>query len=499
MADVTGSGFMGDATGGIGQGLAFVLPEGKAPTYAMQLAQTHAAQLTELAKQKNLQTLKAQNQYEQDFKEQKLPEAFAPFDKQISDRQNKWLEDAAKSYATTGKNPFNDPEFMARHNTDVLVPARQSKELGQNYTKLRAIAETDPSNKYTKESKKSVIDFEEKMKADPMSVLDKPLPQLVESPATVDDLVKALKPTTDSSNNKAQVFSAIAGDPKWQNILKGYGYNSDLPDFGVYTDPTHPNGKRVWYTNPAFTWHQADLILDTPDDARNKAILDKIGIHPGDQYAREKLQHAISDQNAAMGKAVSEIGSRMDNMIDPEKQQQITDQKLRNSIELHNMHNADRRLGIEEQNLADREKWHQEKGNADTFVKNIFGGTKNESLEGLSAISKMYEVNGSYGKPLDVHDDGKVLSISIPARVKANPQYSPALPIGKFNQPTIQAQPAHVIKLDRDNPIEFKAGLYQVIKNTGSPTNISKFVTGQKIDDKPTVKKPLTHGGLNDL
>lgn len=489
MADVTGSGFMGDATGGIGQGLAFVLPEGKAPTYAMQLAQTHAAQLTELAKQKNLQTLKAQNQYEQDFKEQKLPEAFAPFDKQISDRQNKWLEDAAKSYATTGKNPFNDPEFMARHNTEVLVPARQSKELGQNYTKLRAIAETDPSNKYTKESKKSVIDFEEKMKADPMSVLDKPLPQLVENPATVDDLVKALKPTTDPSNNKAQVFSAIAGDPKWQNILKGYGYNSDLPDFGVYTDPAHPNGKRVWYTNPAFTGHQADLILDAPDDSRNKAILDKIGIHPGDQYAREKLQHAISDQNAAMGKAVSEIGSRMDNMIDPEKQQQITDQKLHNRVELHNMHNADERLNIEEQRL----KMAKDKQHADNIAENVYNFNTNpdEAKKSLETISKMYQTSGAYKAPLkNIHIDGNTLSFTIPARKKANPQYSTYIPVSAVNQPYINSQPEIPVNVPLNNLEQIKAVINGALKNVGGESNYNKYIGSKGSEQvKPIIDK----------
>ena len=58
MAAPVSSGYMGDATGGIGQGLAFVLPEGKANEYAMQLAQTHAAQLQQIAKQNLAQKAK---------------------------------------------------------------------------------------------------------------------------------------------------------------------------------------------------------------------------------------------------------------------------------------------------------------------------------------------------------------------------------------------------------------------------------------------------------
>lgn len=482
MADFVGSGYMGDATGGIGQGLAFVLPEGKAATYAMQLAQTHASQLQQIAKAKVAMQQKAQLQYENDFKNQDLPKAFAPFDEQLNKRHNKWLEDAAKSYAETGKNPFNDPNFVTRHNDEVLIPARKSLELGQNYTKLRAIAETDPTNKYTKESKQAVIDYEQKIKDDPFGALDKPLPKLIETPATADDFVKALKPEAsgDISHNKAQVFSQAMGDPKWHDMLKQYGYNPDLPDFGVYND----KGKRVWFTNPTFTGHQADLILDNPTIPRNKQVLDKLGIDPNDPWARESLRAAIKDQNAAMGKFVTENANRI---TDPAKVEQL-------KREEHSQWVADQHLAIDWARLSMEKK----KQLGDNIVLKIFEGSGGGSLEGLNAISKMYEMHGSYKAGLkDLQDDGETVSFTIPGKLIKNPYYV-AGSTNKYSKDAYTRDKDIPVVLHRSEPISFKAGIYEALKNVGSPTQISKFVEGKGIQDKKQPAK-LKAGALDNL
>lgn len=468
-------GFTGDATSGIGQGLAYILPQSKAVAYAAQLAQTHASQLNALAKQKQAMQLKSQEQYQNDFKDQKLPEAFAPFDKELNDRQNKWLQDGAKQYATTGKNPFNDPEFMARHNTEILTPARQSQELGQNYTKLRAIAETDPTNKYTKESKQAVIDYEQKIKDDPFSVIDKPLPKLQETPATADDLIKTLKPVKkitdngnwqqegpDSSAHKAQAFAALVGDPKWHPLLQKYGYNPDLPDFGVYTDPTHPNGKRVWYTNPTFTGQQADEILSTPEEPRSKDILQKIGIDPvNDKYAKEKLEHVIGDQNAAMGKAVTDIAGRKD-------------------AEVEDKTTYTGRLD----NKEDREQFHADLQSQRQWQR----GQKENKVDAPTVRQDLIERARTGAKS----PDGTGAGEEIMAIVDANQQYQGKMKIGIdphdpnkqiFNIPErivsgINSIPAHRVVLDASNPQTYQAGLNQLLNDvTGEHVSLSKAVS----------------------
>src|ERR1700761_3975631 len=319
-------GYTGDANSGIGQGVAFVLPDSKASTYAMQLAQTHASQLQLFAKNVQAQKIKDQAQYQKDFQSYQLPDAFAPFDKELNKRFTDWQQKAAEYHATTGKSPFVDPDHMKDYNDNILVPARQSLEVGQKITKLMSDVNLDRENKYTPESKKSVLDYYEALKKDPFGTLNTPLPELKERDFSADDMVKTLKPSGDDSYNKAQIFAAAVGDPKWNNMLKTYGYNPDLPDFGVYTDPKHPNGKRVWYTNDAYLNHQADHILETPEDPASQRVLNALGIdYKNDKFAKEKLMHAISDQNAAMGKFVTDVSKRM---YDPEKAQLDQDRQF---------------------------------------------------------------------------------------------------------------------------------------------------------------------------
>lgn len=471
------AGNIGDQSG-IGQGLAFVLPASKSIAYAQQLAQTHAGQLQDMARQKLQLQIKAQEAYQKDFKDQELPKAFAPFDKEINDRQNKWLQDGAKIYATTGKNPYNDPDFIARHNTEILTPASKSLELGQNYTHLRSIAETDATNKYTKDSKQGIIDYQKYIKEHPFDALGKPLPQLVETPATADDLVKTLKATSiktddgkwenkgpDSSSHKAQAFAALVGDQKWHPLLKQYGYNPDLPDFGVYSDPKSNTGKRVWYTNPTFTDHMADQILESPDDPKSKQILQTLGIDPAvDKFAKEKLQHAISDQNAAMGKAVNDIATRKDAEVPVEKQRKF----------------GEERLDLAEKNYelaTERLKLTKDKADAKTYYgRNLIERMTNAEPGSGEELSAFYANHPNYGKPLAIDVQGSKVNITIPEKTKPNPQFNPALPVSKINPPTVVAQKSYVVKLDKNKPYEFKAGMESVLHNVGIPSNANKIM-----------------------
>lgn len=489
------SGYTGDATSGIGQGLAFVLPEGKTAAYAMQLAQTHAQQLQDVARQKLQLQVKQQEQYQKDFKDQQLPKAFAPFDKQLNDRFNKWLQKGASQYATTGKNPYNDPDFMKDYNDNVLTPARQSLELGQNYTKLRAIAETDPTNKYSKESKQSVIDYEKKIKDDPFSALTQPLPQLVETPATADDLAKTLKAVPiktddgrwetkgpDSSSHKAQAFAALVGDPKWHPLLQQYGYNPDLPDFGVYTDPKSSTGKRVWYTNPTYTEHMADQILESPADPKSQNILKALGIDPvNDKFAREKLQHAISDQNAAMGRAVNDIAARKDAEVPVERQRKF----------------GEERLDLAERNYelaTERLKFSKEKQDAKTYYGRDLIERMGSGEDGAGEeLSEFYKANPNYGAHLhfSTTEGGSKIAIEVPQKMKPNTNYNPSLPVSKINEPTIVAQKGYTVHLDKNKPYEFKAGMVQLLKNVGIPASADKIMAPNPHQNKDlTPSKP---------
>jgi|SRR5579863_485565 len=487
------AGNIGDQTG-IGQGLAFVLPDGKAGAYAMQLAQTHAQQLQDMVRQKQAAQAKLNEQYQKDFKDQQLPAAFAPFDKELNDRFNKWLQKGAAQFAQTGKNPYNDPDFMKEYNSDVLTPARQSQELGQNYTKLRATAETDPGNKYTKASKQAVIDYEKTIKDDPFKALTQPLPQLEETPASADDLVKTLKATSvktddgtwetkgpDSSSHKAQAFAALVGDDKWHPLLKSYGYNPDLPDFGVYSDPKSPTGKRVWYTNPTFTGHMADQILESPEDPKSQRILQTLGIDiKTDKFAREKLQHAISDQNEAMGRAVTDISTRKDAEVPVEKQRKFGEERL----EI-----AEKNLSLSEQRLA----FQKEKQDAKVYYGKNLIERMGEGEQGAGEeLSEFYKANPNYNAHLhfSTTEGGDKIAIQVPEKMKANPNYNAALPVSALNSPQIVAQKGYTVHLDKNKPFEFKAGMVQILKNVGIPASADKIMAPNPHENKPTTPEP---------
>lgn len=457
------AGNIGDATSGIGQGLAFVLPDSKASTYAMQLAQTHASQLNAYAKSIQQQKLREQAQYQKDFQSYQLPDAFAPFDKELNNRFTKWQNEAAYYHATSGKSPFTDPDIMKKYNDDILVPARQSMEVGKQITKLMSDADLDRDGKYSEASKKAVADYYEKLKTDPFGTLNTPLPELKERDFTPDDLVKTLRRTGDDSENKAQIFSAAMGDPKWHNMLKQYGYNPELPDFGVYTDPKSPYGKRVWYTNSTFLQHQADEILGNKEDPKNQQILQTLGIDPDkDSYAEQKLMHAIQDQNAAMGRFVSDVAPRM---YDADKARELADRQQ--SINIAKQHlNLDYQ---KESRESAHQKWietHQKQANQ--YATLILNGSEGDRKNTYASLSKLYESNPYYRKSLKISDDGASITIEVPPKLTKDPNHIEGSKSAHNPPPYKEIQPGYSVVLDKSDEQSVNSGIFELLKNVGA-------------------------------
>jgi hypothetical protein len=372
----------GNATSGIGQGLAFVLPEGKAGEYQMHLAQQHTAQLQAAAQYKRDQQQKLQEEYYKDLHDQKLPDYYAPFDKAINDANKSWLNDASTYFAKTGKNPFNDPEYINKYNTNVLGLAKQSKDLGDRYAKLMTEANTDREGKFTDESKANVLNYLDQIKSDPLSSLNKGIPSLELKPSTFDDLAKTVKPVTVETNNgayitqvpnssahKAQAYANLEGDSKWNNVKTKYGINPDLGDIGgMY----NPQGKRVWYTNPTATQHRAEFIVQNPTEPENAAILQKLNIDPTNSYAVPKLQDAIAKQNAGYGKLVTDLGRRIDAQVNTKTERTYAADN--NSMAHQRLNIAEQQFAWEKQNKAGtddgRDAFIADLGNGDTNARN---------------------------------------------------------------------------------------------------------------------------------
>jgi len=324
-------GFISNNGGGsqnIGQGLAYVLPESRTAQYAMQLAQQHTAELRQQALLRRQQQQQLEAQYQGDLNKQKLPEYWAAAGKPINDNYNQWLKKAADYHATTGRNPFNNPEYQKEFNDKVLLPARQSKELETGISKLLPLVAADNEGHYTEDSKNQVNQYVDGVLKSPMDYLGKPLPQLAGTPSGIQDFVKLIKPVSvqnddgttsitkpDTSAMMAQAYE-LAHDQRWNNLkATKYGINNDLPDFGVYNQ----QGKRVFYTNPKFTSDKADAILANPNDPVNAEVITKLNITPDDQFAKEKLQSFIAKQNAGMGTFISDVGRYGNSIVSQKK------------------------------------------------------------------------------------------------------------------------------------------------------------------------------------
>ena len=489
-------GFIGDATGGIGQGLAFVLPQSNTEKYAMQLGQQHAAELraAALAQQKQQQEL--QSQYQKDFTANKLPEYWATAGKPINDAYTKYQQDAAAYMAKTGKNPFKDPAFVKQFNDNVTLPARQSKEIEKAGATLIPMVASDHDNKYTEDSKQQVLKWWDTAQKDPSAVLGQPVPQLQGTPSGIQDFYKTIKPVSikndngtlattvaDKSAMQAQAYTNSA-DPRWNNLKKTqYGIDPDLGDIGgVY----NKEGKRVWYTNPTATEHIAQGVLDNPTEPHNAEILTKLNIAADDQYALQKVQAAIAKQNEGYGKFISDAGKYGESIVSKSRDYKpdFTPYQLF-EMNWKRSHQNGEKAPTEPTYFQDlSERMRQGVAGSGEELSTVFANNPNY-LNGLT-IDKTSPTSIKITVPTKQKTDEKQAQ-------DANGQ--PILgengkPIPNADRKVVEKE--HTYTLDSTNPVQFAAGLAQIYKlGTGESVVPTKGLT--------QAGKGKVAGGLNPV
>jgi hypothetical protein len=492
MADL--GGYLGTSSEGIGQGLAFVLPQSNTERYAMQLAQEHAAQMrAEALRQQKLQQ-QQEAAYQTSISAQKLPDYWAKTGQQINDNYNSWLKSAASYHASTGKDPFKNPEFLQRYNNEVLLPARQSKELETAYNNGLAKVAADSDNKFTEDSKNRFNQFVQSVDKNPMQYLGQAIPQLEGTPSSVNDFNKLIKPVTITNDNgtlsttvpdtSAMMRQAYvqSNDPRWNNLKRvQYGINTDLGDIGgIY----NKDGKRVWHTNPAATGYLADEILGKPTVPHNAEVLAKAGISPDDPYAKEKLQDIITKQNAGYGKFISDAG-RYGNSLVSKKSDSNPDKFYEHyQYELsHPKREAKQEQPSYFQDLSERIR------NGDDSARQEFG--------------KIFENNPAFlnGVHFDVSNP-KAVKISIPA--KYNTDVSKISQDDKGNNvPNSErklAQQPHTYTLDSTDPVAWTTALSQIYSSaTGEKAAVpSKSLTPNAKGKVPGGQQVTTAKRLTD-
>lgn len=500
-------GFIGNSTNGIGQGLAFVLPQSNTEKYAMQLGQQHAADLraAAIAQQKQQQELQAQ--YQNDFAAQKLPEYWATAGKPINDAFTKYQQDAANYMAQNGKSPFGNPDFTKQFNDTVLLPARQSKEIEQAGSKLIPMIAADHDNKFTEDSKQNVLKWWDAAQKDPSSVFGQPIPQLQGMPSDINAFNKLIKPVSikndngtisttvpDASSMMQQAY-VNSVDPRWNNLKKTqYGIDPELGDIGgVY----NPQGKRVWYTNPVATQHITQGVLDNPTEPHNAEIITKLGIQPTDPYAFEKIQAAITKQNAGYGKFISDAGKYGSSLVN--KTTDVTPDKYL--------------LHLQQKEQFDKEHPKPTKEDAPTYFQDLSERMRTGVPGSGEELNQWIGTNPDYGHGFNVDNSNpSAVKITVPAKYtfngKGGGKDEDGNDITDKNAKRKLVKPSYMVTLDSTNPEQWTAGLAKVYHDvTGEPVNLTKAQTpygrgkvpnGMSATTNNTPIK-LTKGSLNDL
>lgn len=481
MADSNIGGYLGDATGGIGQGLAFVLPESKANQYAMQLAQTHGNQLQEMARQKQAQQLATQKQYETDFRNAELPKVWGPFSDEINKRHSDLLAEAAGDWAKTGKSPWSTSDFTNKYNDRVTSMAAKANQFGQELTKRLAASRADKDGKLSEDSKKSLDDFYKGFmeSKDKSSYLDKEMPDLKVRDFTVNDVAKTLKAVPkiidsgdyedtapDSDKHKQQAYATVIGDPKYNALLMKYGIHPGGPDTTAYTyqkdekgNNINSTGQRVFPTDQAYADYMAKQWIDDPNKEKD---LVEIGISKEDPFAEQKIAQYIVDRNAALGKLVGDVSSKLDATVksehkytgkaSAEKHRQFTEQM------------SQKYLGISYENLSLAK---QQKARLDAAKKNDLKAPYSEAMRTSvphsgEILSQAFVGNPDYRAALGykANSKGQVVEITVPAKWKLQTNALGEQHRVKVNEP-------HVISLDPNSPGEYSQVIGKLIKEAG--------------------------------
>ena len=476
-------GFFGDQSGN-GRGLDYILPQTRSQDYAFQLAQDQSKRLATqaAAKLKRQQTI--QDSIGREFASQQLPQFWAPFNSAINDKSEAWQKKAAEYNATTGKSPFQNPELMSEYNRDVKGLGVQSKQLGDNYSKLYSAAVADGGNKYTPESIKEVMDFQEKVSLDPIAALNKPLPQLKTQPADFSAFTKELKPVAiknETGNsittqaNRADHIDQAAGialnnPEKWGPLL--------MTQFGVdVTKPTFPllgsTGRNVYPTNDTAVETIATKILSGPN-AQEQLV--EIGIDPTDKFAPEKLSSFIKQQNDGFGKFLTQSADYADARVGKSNAVSYKDEDQamkRERLALSRASGERAERSANKSTGSDQETYRQQ------WVDDMWSG-KEGSGEKLKSI---VGAKAGYDKDLGIIVKGDKITFNIPSKTSVT--------INDEGEEKSKTIPGRTVTVDKNKP-EDKQKLNTLISDlTGENINPTKFNTvGGKGKEQRTQTAP---------
>jgi hypothetical protein len=325
MADETIGGFEGDQTG-MGQGLAYVLPQSRTTGYFMQLANERAHQRRAEAAALQAQQQKANEDYANHLYAFKTPEIANEYTKWLQPKFDDLLSQASDYHAQTGQDPFTNPHFVQQTN-DLNTVAKSTHQANLRATAL-GTALADKSKNYTPESKQANTEWLQNYYKDPVGSLYNAPPPLQQRDLDLNDAVKlghananvrsagGFTITEPNSHNHVVQGQAILSQPEFAPYLQQNGINPTVGDaFG------QPNGHggTIYPTDAPTVNAIADHIIQNATQPHFASTLQAAGIDPADPHAKDKLTELVQRQNAGYGKVLGDFRDRMNANVETKK------------------------------------------------------------------------------------------------------------------------------------------------------------------------------------
>lgn len=475
-------GFIGDNP----QGLAYVLPNSRTESYAIQLNQERAAQQRAQAALLLKQQQEANDAYAQHLYANKIPDHNAQWDAVINPAFQQYTQDAAAYHAKTGKDAFAQPEFVQRRN-DILSMAAKSNQAAKTAVALSTLLNNDRDNKLNPDDKQRIAQALVAYNADPVKNADM-LNGLTASakPYDITDAQKLLKPTTIGDNNgyfditkpdrHKHVIQAqdVLADPKFNQLKIKNGINPAVGDAFHITDVNGTHYPTDEPTVRRFVQH----ILQDPTLPGSAATLQAAGVDPADPNAEQKLTELAMQQNKGYGNLVSSLADYADARAKSDKKRVFGAERL----DL-----ANERLEL----VADRLQMAKDKAAAKgteinpTYFQDLSERMRTGVPGSGEEFAQLVKNNPAYLRGIHVDNTNpQAVKITIPARYKTDASKTAFNADQKVipNSDRVKTQDEITYTLDSTNPTQWAAGLGQIYKT----------VTGESVG---SATKALTKAG----
>lgn len=460
MDGTDASGFEGTETG-MGQGLAYVLPQSRTVGYFMQLANEKAQERRQQAALLAQRQQKANEEYAQHLYAYKTPEIARDYTNWLQPKFDSLLDQASQYHATTGGDPFTNPNFIKQFN-DLTSVAKNTHEANLTHTAY-ATQLADKSKNYTPESKQAGIDWLNNYQKDPVGNLYTAPPPLTERNLDMNDAVKlghstpmqfpqgGYNVTVPNRHNHIVQGQTILSQPEFAPLLQQNGINPAIGDIGGI-----PNGHggTIYPTTVPEVNAIADHIIQNAAQPHFAQTLQVANINPTDPHAKDKLVDVITRQNAGYGKVYSDFANRLDANVENKKVPDYGEARL--SI-------AEERLRLAQEKAAG--------GAANpTYFQDLSERMRTGTPGSGEEFAQQVKQNPAYrGQPVHYDlDDPTAVKITVPPQYKYDPQNKDAAKDG-----WVLTKQGYTKVLDSTDPTQWTAGFAPIYKNvTGDNTAI---------------------------